>query len=554
MAKKNYNKKNIPKSQSTTTAGNNFDDNDNSMLNPIVNAADENENEFFDKTDKVMKKRKEHLNDFYHNVKRTKVVSNIEDDNEDDTLDESTENPNHELPNNGLSNSTKSREINYSCSNDSADCSSSNVSLTTSSYGPHFSSTPNNTEKRLELNKSILLHNKNQSDQSLTNKRSSEMIGENNCDRFSSSSKHMDKNTLAASEQIDKTPASTNRGSKNHLKSNQNSNILSQTTSNTKVPYISQSTITLETSTTTNKHMDYNSNQCSNNFIIDRSLICSSTINSASTMNRSSTNNNFQWKPIDIKNSMEYRDLEKKNKDLLNKIDNLKEALSKERKERKKMNETHILKPRTSFWNELSIFMESHGDSYQGDSRTIHEIGRELGLTDNMIQYVQRDTDKPDKVAMNIWRKLCPTIEDKKTKYSDYFLFNIIDLFEKTIFLKTIKTTDLTMKKILFCCFFISAFARLSHPKSSLDYKKMRNDIAANIRQGNLSHRTHGALLMNQNYNEENDADNDDNDGENNSDNDDDDEENESNSHANDFQSRIRTSEVVDDSSNDEEE
>ncbi|CAF1666678.1 unnamed protein product [Rotaria sp. Silwood1] len=507
MAKKNYNKKNIPKSQSTTTAGNNFDDNDNSMLNPIVNAADENENEFFDKTDKVMKKRKEHLNDFYHNVKRTKVVSNIEDDNEDDTLDESTENPNHELPNNGLSNSTKSREINYSCSNDSADCSSSNVSLTTSSYGPHFSSTPNNTEKRLELNKSILLHNKNQSDQSLTNKRSSEMIGENNCDRFSSSSKHMDKNTLAASD----------------------SNILSQTTSNTKVPYISQSTITLETSTTTNKHMDYNSNQCSNNFIIDRSLICSSTINSASTMNRSSTNNNFQWKPIDIKNSMEYRDLEKKNKDLLNKIDNLKEALSKERKERKKMNETHILKPRTSFWNELSIFMESHGDSYQGDSRTIHEIGRELGLTDNMIQYVQRDTDKPDKVAMNIWRKLCPTIEDK-------------------VFVRSIKRVPTSTLDNIY------AFARLSHPKSSLDYKKMRNDIAANIRQGNLSHRTHGALLMNQNYNEENDADNDDNDGENNSDNDDDDEENESNSHANDFQSRIRTSEVVDDSSNDEEE
>ena len=57
--------------------------------------------------------------------------------------------------------------------------------------------------------------------------------------------------------------------------------------------------------------------------------------------------------------------------------------------------------------------MESHGDSYHGDGRTIHEIGRALGLTDHMIHYVQRDTDKPDKVAMNIWRKLCPTIEDK---------------------------------------------------------------------------------------------------------------------------------------------
>ncbi|CAF1251423.1 unnamed protein product [Rotaria magnacalcarata] len=108
----------------------------------------------------------------------------------------------------------------------------------------------------------------------------------------------------------------------------------------------------------------------------------------------------------------------------------------------------------------------------------------------------------------------------------------------------------------------LDAFARLSHPKGSLDYKKMRNDIAANIRQGNLSYRTHRALLMNQNSNGENDAhndeennsDNDNDDEENNSDNDDDDEENESNNHVNDFQSRIRTIEVVDDSSNGEEE
>ena len=40
----------------------------------------------------------------------------------------------------------------------------------------------------------------------------------------------------------------------------------------------------------------------------------------------------------------------------------------------------------------------------------------------------------------------------------------------------------------------------------------------------------------------------------NNSDSDNDDEENESTNHANDVQSRVRTSDVVDDSSNDEEE
>ncbi|CAF2798393.1 unnamed protein product [Rotaria sp. Silwood2] len=100
----------------------------------------------------------------------------------------------------------------------------------------------------------------------------------------------------------------------------------------------------------------------------------------------------------------------------------------------------------------------------------------------------------------------------------------------------------------------------------------MRSDIAANIRQGNLSHRARGALLMDQNYNGENDendkennsdnddddeenkSDNDDDDEENESDNDDDDEENESTNHVNDAQSRIRTSEAVNDSSNNEEE
>ncbi|CAF1395056.1 unnamed protein product [Rotaria magnacalcarata] len=206
--------------------------------------------------------------------------------------------------------------------------------------------------------------------------------------------------------------------------------------------------------------------------------------------------------------------------------------------------------------------MESHGDSYQGDGRTIHQIGRALGLTDHMIQYVQRDTDKPGKVAMNIWRKLCPTIDDK-------------------VFVKSIKKVPISTLDNIY------AFARLSNPKSSLDYKKMRSAIAANIRQGNLSHRTRGALLMDQNYNGENDADNDENDKENNSDNDDDDEENksdnddddeenksdnddddeesesdnddddeenESTNHVNDAQSRGRTSEAVNDSSNNEEE
>jgi TolA-binding protein len=79
-------------------------------------------------------------------------------------------------------------------------------------------------------------------------------------------------------------------------------------------------------------------------FTVDRSLICLSDTNSQPVVNRSSTNTGLQWRSVDIRNSMEYRELEKQNKDLSSKIENLKDALSKERKGRKQMNETHICK------------------------------------------------------------------------------------------------------------------------------------------------------------------------------------------------------------------
>ncbi len=87
----------------------------------------------------------------------------------------------------------------------------------------------------------------------------------------------------------------------------------------------------------------------------------------------------------------------------------------------------------------------------------------------------------------------------------------------------------------------------------------MKNDIASNIRQGTLAHRTRTALLMNQNYEEENDGENDDeNDGDkeddDDDDKDDDDEENELNDGFDGIQSRLRTCETGDESSEEEEE
>ncbi len=94
--------------------------------------------------------------------------------------------------------------------------------------------------------------------------------------------------------------------------------------------------------------------------------------------------------------------------------------------------------------------------------------------------------------------------------------------------------------------FFILAFARLCRPKSSLDYKKMRSDIAASIRQGKLAYREQQPMLVDQDVAQQND-DNDDED-------DDEDEANERNDIVNDLQLCAPTSEIVDGSSSDEEE
>lgn len=70
MAKKKSKKTNVSsKKQSSATI---IDDGENAVSNITTNTADTNESDLFDTTDKTMRKRKEHLNDFYHKQKRTK--------------------------------------------------------------------------------------------------------------------------------------------------------------------------------------------------------------------------------------------------------------------------------------------------------------------------------------------------------------------------------------------------------------------------------------------------------------------------------------------------
>ncbi|CAF4852955.1 unnamed protein product, partial [Rotaria sp. Silwood1] len=115
------------------------------------------------------------------------------------------------------------------------------------------------------------------------------------------------------------------------------------------------------------------------------------------------------------------------------------------------------VKPGPAFWNEMKAFMMTHSDEYKCDGRTIEQIGAELGLNAYLIQRVQQDAFKSDKIAMNVWRAIRPTAEARLEVGSI-----------KNVPKSTIEN--------------IYSFARLCLPKCGLSVKKVRSDIAANLR------------------------------------------------------------------------
>ncbi|CAM4951785.1 unnamed protein product [Rotaria socialis] len=246
-----------------------------------------------------------------------------------------------------------------------------------------------------------------------------------------------DENQLSTMNHATSHVANTSR---NHELLKSRNNLLSRSNADKNTNLcVSKSTITLSTPNVGDNRTNCNLSQCTNSFNIDRSIIRLSDLSNNSRENRP-TNTPIHIRTVDILSSIEYRELERKNRDLSNKNGVLKEALKKVQKERKKMETTHMLKPRESFWNELNFFMDSCNNVYQ----------------------VQREADKADKVAMSIWRKLCPTRADQ--------------LYVNSI--KNVPTSTLQN---------IYTLARLSFPKGNLNYKKMRNDIAASLRQGHFN-------------------------------------------------------------------
>ncbi|CAF4035086.1 unnamed protein product [Rotaria sordida] len=329
----------------------------------------------------------------------------------------------------------------------------------------------NNIKLNRGANKSLSTRENHLSDKHSFDTRSNSLVVDNQHDRssnirLSSTQESFDSHEDTAQTTMNNATPRAANAAMNHQPSN-------------------SSSITFGTPVTGGNHIRGNFSQNAKSFDINRSIIRLPDRNSQTHENRPSTSTPVQLRAIDIQCSIEYRELEKKNKELKTKVANLTAALKIVGKQLKQMKTTHMLKPRPEFWNELAIFMNSNSEPFKGDGRTIAEIGAELGLNQATIQQVQQDAEKPDKVAMNIWRALCPTQADR--------------LYVESVRYVPAKTLQN-----------IYTFARLCYPKMNLNYKKMKNDIATNIRQSLFSSKREQNMSTDSSQLQQNDGNDDD--------------------------------------------
>ncbi|CAF4277805.1 unnamed protein product [Rotaria sp. Silwood2] len=430
MPKRKHNKFNNSKrirSSNTSTADNECERNITDVTNISLQSNDE---DFLDNNIKMtLNKRKKHLKNFYDRTKTAPGTFDGEDNIFNDLIETST-----------TASTKKKVSIDANlCQTIQSDSSvedgfpSATRTLTTTSRDPHLlsSSLTDNINVCRGKNQSLLTTENHPSDSYLFGARSSSIVVDNQHHHSSLTQQSIDEN-----EKQILTP-------KDH------------------------------TTVDTCCHRS----QCFYffTFNIYRSIIRLPNVTSQAHANRPSTNIVAQIRTIDVLHSIEYRELEEKNKKLLTQVDNLKQAIKKMRKERKKFEETHMLKPRASLYNELRLFLDLNSDIYKGDGRTIEEIGSALGLSSMAIHQVQQDAEKPDKIAMNVWRKICPTQEDR-------------------IYVGTIKQVPKSTVQNIYM------FARLCLPNMNLNFKKMRNDIATNLRQGRFNPKS--TANMSSNYTE----------------------------------------------------
>ncbi|CAF1392853.1 unnamed protein product [Rotaria sordida] len=344
--------------------------------------------------------------------------------------------------------------------------SSTNPSLTTSN-DPDVCPTANQgfTQRRTTM-EPLPINEINLSKSSIICEKSKSIVNTHHYSTQTSMDKSNEQMSIQMNRNITMIQPPTNRPISNLS----NVSCLNANAGQIKPVHVSKSTIVLNTAVNENR-TNHIGSQNINSFNTNRSVINFSNTNSQTNAVQPSTSMVLKMRSADIRSSREFRDLEKTNRELTNKVNNLKLALKKVMKQKKKMAETHMLKPGAPFWNELSAFMNAHSNMYKGDGRTIQQVGAELGLNATLIKRVQQDAVKPDKIAMNVWRTICPTREDQ-------------------LEVKSIKNIPPSTIRNIY------TFARLCLPRCDLDFKKVRSDIAASLRLAHFHAKSSGNVPM----------------------------------------------------------
>ncbi|CAF2976124.1 unnamed protein product [Rotaria sp. Silwood2] len=132
-----------------------------------------------------------------------------------------------------------------------------------------------------------------------------------------------------------------NRGINKSLSTHENNLSTATDVNKKKTHYFSTSSIAFDTPSIGRNLIHNNFSQNTNSFDINRSIIKLPDRNSQ-LENRPSTSTIVQLRTTDILCSIEYRELEKKNRELTTKVDTLKAALKQMGREQKKMKATHM--------------------------------------------------------------------------------------------------------------------------------------------------------------------------------------------------------------------
>ncbi|CAF3416835.1 unnamed protein product [Rotaria sp. Silwood2] len=291
--------------------------------NDLTNISiDSNHEDFLDNIEVTMKKKRKLVKSFFYDSENAPGAFHSEDNDSDNRVQLSTSMSNKKNP----PSNKDVLQIDQSKSTVSIDCSSTIPAATTISRNVNLvSSVTSNIKLNRGINKSLSTHEYYQSDLHSFDTTSNSLVLDNEHDRSSSTRLSLTKQTFDSHE---------NLSSMNNLSTATDVN-------KKKTHYFSTSSIAFDTPSIGRNLIHNNFSQNTNSFDINRSIIKLPDRNSQ-LENRPSTSTIVQLRTTDILCSIEYRELEKKNRELTTKVDTLKAALKQMGREQKKMKATHM--------------------------------------------------------------------------------------------------------------------------------------------------------------------------------------------------------------------